>query len=80
MKCNGKCHLVKEFRNVEEDNSDWNNPDNTKTELPIIYFFEKNLESVFGLFIFKENSNLVNYMNNYFYDHCSSFFRPPCQV
>ena len=79
MKCNGKCHLMKELAKSSQDDSDQPKEKRFMTSESHILFFEEILD--FGLVPVK--SPLANQSSNTFYSNLyshldgRSIFRPP---
>lgn len=78
MKCNGKCHLMKELAKASEsENNDSKDKKTASTEFEVL-FFEKAFELKFAQPIFF-NNKMVNsdYSDLYVYQNVFSFFHPP---
>ena len=77
MKCNGKCHLMKELAKSSEDEKPISDKKIAVKEFEILFFQEiKPLAVLFSQIRLKPTSNF-NYSNLYNYLNSSSFFHPP---
>ena len=79
LKCNGKCHLMKELAKASEDEKPIKSDkkDNSKQEIEILFFSESNNIS-FPHNIGRNKSNInTNYSNNYNYLNSVFVFHPP---
>lgn len=78
LKCNGKCHLMKEMAKASEDEKPLqNDKKSVHIESEVLFFQEIELLQI-PLIIFKNNNKISdNYTNSY--SHLSSFsvFHPP---
>lgn len=79
LKCNGKCHLMKELAKASEDEKPIKSDkkDSSKQEVEVLFFSEsKNI--LFSFKIDRNKSNInANYSNNYNYLNSSFIFHPP---
>lgn len=79
LKCNGKCHLMKELAKASEDEKPIKSDkkDSSKQEVEVLFFSEsKNI--LFSFKIGRNKSNInANYSNNYNYLNSSFIFHPP---
>ena len=79
LKCNGKCHLMKELAKASEDEKPINSDkkDNSKHEIELLYCNE--LSEINFRQIYFHNKTFVgdNYANLYFHTVSCSVFHPP---
>lgn len=79
IKCNGKCHLVKELAKASEDDKPTNpsKKNNSKQEIEVLFFQE--IKSFVIEQIYFHNINFIgdNYANFYFHKASCSVFHPP---
>jgi hypothetical protein len=79
LKCNGKCHLMKELAKASEDEKpiSSNKKDNSKHEIEVLFYQE--LQPIIASQIYFHSNSLVenNYSNNYFHLTSCSVFHPP---
>ena len=79
LKCNGKCHLMKELAKASEDekpiNSDKKN--NSKQEVEVLFF--QDIKSLVTEQIYFQNKTSINnnYSNLYFHLNSCTVFHPP---
>ena len=79
MKCNGKCHLMKQLaKDSESENNDSKDKKSlTSSEFEVL-FFEKGFElKITEPFFFREKKINASYNNNYVYHNVVLFFHPP---
>lgn len=79
LKCNGKCHLMKELAKASEDEKPINSDkkDNSKQEVELLYCNEV-AEISFRQIYFHNNTSVGdNYTNLYFHRVSCSVFHPP---
>lgn len=79
LKCNGKCHLMKELAKASESEKPISNDkkDNSKHEVEVLFFQE--IKSLFDENIYVQNATSIgdNYSNLYFHLNSCSAFHPP---
>lgn len=79
LKCNGKCHLMKELAKASEDEKPIKSDkkDNSKQEVEVLFFSEqKNISFLYKFDSNKSNIN-SNYSNNYSFLNSIFVFHPP---
>ena len=79
LKCNGKCHLMKELAKESENEKPISNDkkDNSKFEVEVL-FFEEIKPLVFEQIYFHHTTSIGdNYANFYFHSVSCSVFHPP---
>lgn len=79
LKCNGKCHLMKELAKASESEKPINSDkkDNSKQEIEILYCNELNEISFRQIYFQNKTSISDNYSNLYFRLNGCSVFHPP---
>ena len=79
LKCNGKCHLMKELAKASESEKPISSDkkDNSKHEIEVLFYQE--LQSITLSQIYFHTNSLVgnNYSNHYFHLNGCSVFHPP---
>ncbi|MGG7037026.1 MAG: hypothetical protein ACI7YS_17800 [Flavobacterium sp.] len=79
MKCNGKCHLMKELAKASENEKPISSDkkDNTKHEIEVLFFLEPSITEV-NQFLSSTNFKINhNYSNFYSFLNGCSEFHPP---
>lgn len=79
LKCNGKCHLMKELAKASEDEKPLSSDkkDNSKHEIEVL-FYQELQPLIVAQVIFDNNSEVANnYSNHYFHLNGCSIFHPP---
>ena len=78
LKCNGKCHLMKELAiQAEKDTPLQNNKKITSSEFEVLFFQEIASIQFTQVFIHDTSINLDHYSNQYFHLNSSNVFHPP---
>ncbi len=79
LKCNGKCHLMKELAKASEDEKPINSDkkDNSKQEVEVLFFQEIKSLVVEQIYFQNKTSINNNYSNLYFHLNSCSVFHPP---
>ncbi len=79
LKCNGKCHLMKELAKASEDEKPLNSDkkSNAKQEIEVLFFEAITYPSFVNYFGRNKSSIFANYLDGYAYLMSSSFFHPP---
>lgn len=78
LKCNGKCHLMKELASqAEKDTPLQNNKKVTTSEFEVLFFQEIVSLQFTQVFIHDTSINLDHYSNQYFHLNSSNVFHPP---
>jgi hypothetical protein len=82
LKCNGKCHLMKELAKASEDEKPINSDkkDNSKHEIELLFCNEVNEISFRQIYFHNKTSVGDNYANLYFHTVSCSVFHPPTIV
>lgn len=79
LKCNGKCHLMKELAKAAESEKPLSSDkkDNSKQEVEVLFF--QDIKSLIVEQIYFQNKTSINdnYSNLYFYLNGCSVFHPP---
>ena len=79
LKCNGKCHLMKELAKASEDEKPISSDkkDNSKNEIEVLFYQE--LQPIIVSQVYFHTNSLVgnNYSNHYFHLNGCSVFHPP---
>ena len=79
LKCNGKCHLMKELAKAAESEKPLSsdNKDNSKQEVEVLFF--QDIKSLIVEQIYFQNKTSINdnYSNLYFHLNGCSVFHPP---
>ena len=78
LKCNGKCHLMKEMANQSEKETPLQNSKKVTTSESEFLFCQEIVALQFTkVFIHDTSINLDHYSNQYFHLNSSSIFHPP---
>ena len=78
LKCNGKCHLMKEMASQsEKENPLQNNKKVATSESEVLFFQEIATLQFSQIFIHNTSINLDHYSNQYFHLNSSNVFHPP---
>ncbi|NHM04539.1 hypothetical protein [Flavobacterium celericrescens] len=79
LKCNGKCHLMKQLAKVSDDEKPISNDkkDNSKQEVEILFYQEVSRLIFFSDFCFINKFTNSFYLNLYCLDATDSIFHPP---
>ncbi len=78
MKCNGKCHLMKELAKTSEGQTPISsNKKNATQELEVLFFEEIKSFNIASFYIDDNQKTNNNYSNLYYYLNNVSVFRPP---
>ncbi len=78
LKCNGKCHLMKEMASQsEKENPLQNNKKVATSESEVLFFQEIATLQFSQVFIHNTLINLDHYSNQYFHLNSSNVFHPP---
>ena len=78
MKCNGKCHLMKELAKTSESETPISSNKKTAShELEILFFEEIKSFKITAIYFDKKQIANNNYSNLYYYLNSDSVFRPP---
>ena len=78
LKCNGKCHLTKEFAKASESNSnDSSDKKITFEQNEIVFFQEIKPIEIRQIYFLNKTSIGNNYSNLYFHLNDCAFFHPP---
>lgn len=78
MKCNGKCHLMKELAKASENETPISsNKKIASHELEVLFFEEIKSFKIASIYFDESHKISNNYSDLYFYLNSSSFFRPP---
>ena len=78
LKCNGKCHLMKELANqAEKDTPVQNNKKVSISEFEVLFFQEIVSLQFTKVFIHDTSINLDHYSNQYYHLNSSNVFHPP---
>ena len=79
LKCNGKCHLMKQLAKVSDDEKPISNDkkDNSKQEVEILFYQEVSRLIFFSDFCFINKFSNSFYLNLYRLDATDSIFHPP---
>ena len=79
LKCNGKCHLMKELAKASEDEKPINSDkkDNSKHEVEILFFQEITNVDFFQVMSINKRQSSINYTNIYDYLDSKFIFHPP---
>lgn len=79
LKCNGKCHLMKELAKASENERPINSDkkDNSKQDVEVLFF--QDIKSLIVEQIYFQNKTSINddYSNFYFHLNSCSVFHPP---
>lgn len=79
LKCNGKCHLMKELAKASEDEKPIKSDkkDNSKQEVEVLFFSDQ--KNISFLYKFDSNRSSINsnYSNNYNFLNSVFVFHPP---
>lgn len=78
MKCNGKCHLMKELAKTSESEAPISSNKKTVShELEVLFFEEIKSFKITSIYLDKNQFLNSNYSNLYSYLDSNSVFRPP---
>ncbi|GAA4043262.1 hypothetical protein [Flavobacterium chungnamense] len=79
LKCNGKCHLMKELAKASEDEKPINSDkkDNSKQEIELLFCNEVTEINFRQIYFHNKTSIGDNYANLYFHTVSYSVFHPP---
>jgi hypothetical protein len=78
MKCNGKCHLMKELAKTSESETPISsNKKITTQELEVLFFEKINFIQITSIYFDEKQQLNANYSNTYSYLDSVSVFRPP---
>ena len=79
LKCNGKCHLMKELAKASEDEKPINSDkkDNSKQEIEFLFCNEVTEINFRQIYFHNKTSIGDNYANLYFHSVSCSVFHPP---
>lgn len=78
LKCNGKCHLMKEIsKQIDSEKPIHNDKKSNITLSQILFFQEIKSEEIAQIYFFNKSSIKDNYSNFYFHSGSCSVFRPP---
>jgi hypothetical protein len=79
LKCNGKCHLMKELAKASEDEKPINSDkkDNSKHEIELLYCNEASEFNFRQIYFYNKTSVGDNYTNLYLHTVSCSVFHPP---
>jgi len=78
MKCNGKCHLMKELAKTSESETPISsNKKITSQELEVLFFEKINFIQITSIYFDEKQQLNANYSNTYSYLDSVSVFRPP---
>ena len=79
LKCNGKCHLMKELAKASEDEKPINSDKkaNSKQEIELLYCNEVSEINFRQIYFYNKTSVGDNYANLYFHTVGCSVFHPP---
>lgn len=79
LKCNGKCHLMKELAKASESEKPINSDkkDNSKQEIELLFYKELNEINFRQIYFHNKTSVGDNYTNLYFHTVSCSVFHPP---
>ena len=78
MKCNGKCHLMKELAKVSENETPISSNKKTAShELEVLFFEEIKSFKIAPIYFEDRQKANNNYSDLYFYLNSDSVFRPP---
>ena len=79
LKCNGKCHLMKELAKASEDEKPISSDkkDNSKHEIEVLFYQEILPLQLTQIYFHTNSSAANNYSNHYFHLNSCSVFHPP---
>ena len=78
MKCNGKCHLMKELAKASENEKPISSDKKiVSQELEVLFFEEIESFIIAPIYFEERQKENNNYSDLYFYLNSPSFFRPP---
>ena len=78
MKCNGKCHLMKELAKASENETPISSNNKTAShELEVLFFEEIKSFKIASIYFEDRQKANNNYSDLYFYLNSDSVFRPP---
>lgn len=79
LKCNGKCHLMKELAKASEDEKPISSDkkDNSKHEIEVLFYQELQPIIVSQIYFHTNSLAVNNYFNHYFHLNGCSVFHPP---
>lgn len=78
MKCNGKCHLMKELAKASENDKPISSDKKLANQKFEVLFFEDFKPVIITSFYFdRKQTSSSNYFNFYYYLNRNSVFRPP---
>ncbi|MGV9004508.1 hypothetical protein [Flavobacterium sp.] len=78
LKCNGKCHLMKELaKESENEKPIQNNKKLASSEFEVLFFQDIASLKFTQVFIHDTSINFDNYSNQYFHLNSTSIFHPP---
>ena len=78
MKCNGKCHLMKELAKASENETPISSNKKTAShELEVLFFEEIKSFKIASIYFEDRQKANNNYSDLYFYLNSDSVFRPP---
>lgn len=81
LKCNGKCHLMKELaKQAESEKPIQNDKKNTVNEFETLFFQEIKTLIVRQIYFQNKTSVADNYANLYFHSVSCSVFHPPALI
>ena len=79
LKCNGKCHLMKELAKASESEKPISNDkkENSKQEIELLFYTEVKEINFRQIYFHNKSSIADNYANLYFHEVSCSVFHPP---
>jgi len=78
LKCNGKCHLMKELAKASESEKPISSDKKTMIqELEVLFYEEINSYKITSIYFNEKQKIIGNYSNSYYYLNSVSVFRPP---
>ena len=79
LKCNGKCHLMKELAKASEDEKPISSDkkENSKHEIEVLFYQELQPITLSQIYFHTNSSPTSNYSNLYFHLNSCSVFHPP---
>ena len=78
LKCNGKCHLMKELaKESESEKPIQNDKKSSVSEFEVLFFQEIKPIQIAQIYFLNKSSIADDYSNFYFHSESCSVFRPP---
>ena len=79
LKCNGKCHLMKELAKASESEKPISSDkkENSKQEIELLFYTEVKEINFIQIYFHNKTSIADNYSNLYFHEESCSVFHPP---